>query len=220
MTNSGNPLAGGNMKMLMALAAVLAVAGLVFMVFGPANKPSENPATKLAALPENIMGNADAPVTIIEYSSMTCPHCAVFHKETLPGLKAKYIDTGKVRYVLREYPIGATATSAFMLGRCLPKQEAYFQFIDMLYARQNEWATAEDRVGALRDLSKQTGFTDESFQACLDNNTLKAQILAVKNKGAEELRVLSTPTFFVNGTRVEGAQPLSEFEKLIDPLIK
>ena len=138
----------------------------------------------------------------------------------MPGLKEKYIDTGKVKYILREFPLDPRAAAAFMLGRCLPKRDSYFAFIDVLYARQAEWAFVDDPIGALKKLAKQAGFTDEGFQACLDDKKLYAQILAVKNNGSEEFRIRSTPTFFVNGTRLEGAQPLSEFEKLIEPLIK
>lgn len=206
----------GGLKLILGLvvAAILAGVGYYYFQQGTANKPSE--AVKLA---DNVLGKADAPITIIEYSSMTCGHCATFHNETLPGLKEKYIKTGKVKYIVREYPLDQLATAAFMLGRCLPKKDAYFDFVDLLYAKQKEWAFVEEPVGALKKLAKQAGFTDESFKTCLDDKNLFAQVLAVKNAGSEEFRIRSTPTFFVNGTRLEGAQPLEEFEKLFKPLL-
>ena len=207
----------GGLKLILGLVVAAILAGVAYYYFqqGPANKPSES--VKLA---DNVMGNADAPITVIEYSSMTCGHCAAFHNETLPGLKEKYIKTGKVKYIVREFPLDQLATAAFMLGRCLPKRDAYFDFIDLLYGKQQEWAFVEDPVGALKKLAKQAGFTDESFKACLDDKDLFAQVLAVKNAGSEEFRIRSTPTFFVNGTRLEGAQPLEEFEKLFKPLLE
>ncbi|GJM01666.1 MAG: hypothetical protein DHS20C08_01670 [Rhodomicrobium sp.] len=209
---------GSKLILGLVVVAVLAVAGYFFY-----NKSSEKAdqakvGAESTALAENIMGEDDAPVTIIEYSSMTCPHCAVFHKETLPGLKKNYIKTGKVKYILREFPLDQLAAAAFMLGRCLDKKDGYFDFIDMLYERQREWAFSEDRIGSLKNLAKQAGFTDESFKACLDDKALYAQVLAVKNNGTEEFRIRSTPTFFVNGTRLEGAQSLADFEKLIKPI--
>ncbi len=209
---------GLNLILGLVLVAAVAVGGYVYFGMGGDKADQTQVTTETDGLPENVMGSADAPVTIIEYSSMTCPHCAVFHKDTLPGLKENYIETGKVKYILREFPLDQLAAAAFMLGRCLDKKDSYFDFIDMLYERQSEWAYSEDRVGSLKTLAKQAGFTDESFKACLDDKALYAKVLAVKNNGTEEFRIRSTPTFFVNGTRLEGAQPLAEFEKLIKPI--
>lgn len=209
---------GLNLLLGLVLVAALGVGAYVYFTQSGDKADQTQVTTETDGLPENVMGSDDAPVTIIEYSSMTCPHCAVFHKDTLPGLKENYIETGKVKYVLREFPLDQLAAAAFMLGRCLDKKDGYFDFIDMLYERQSEWAYSDDRVGSLKNLAKQAGFTDESFKACLDDKALYAKVLAVKNKGTEEFRIRSTPTFFVNGTRLEGAQPLSEFEKLIKPI--
>lgn len=209
-----------SIKLIVGVVVALLIAGAGFYFYNNSSEKTDQTqvASETAGLPDNAMGSDDAPVTIIEYSSMTCPHCAEFHKETLPALKSQYIDTGKVKYILREFPLDQLAAAAFMLGRCLDKKDGYFDFIDMLYERQREWAFSEDRVNALKNLAKQAGFTDESFKTCLDDKALYAQVLAVKNNGSEEFRIQSTPTFFVNGTRLEGAQPLSEFEKLIKPI--
>lgn len=211
----------GGMKLILGLvvAAVIAGAGYYFYSKQETEKSADKTG-ETVKLAENVMGSADAPITIIEYSSMTCGHCATFHNDTLPGLKEKYIKTGKVKYIVREFPLDQLATAAFMLGRCLPKRDAYFDFVDVLYAKQREWAYVEDRVGALKTIAKQAGFTDETFKACLDDKKLFAQVLAVKNAGSAEFRIRSTPTFFVNGTRLEGAQPLEEFEKLFKPLLE
>lgn len=217
--SKGSPFGGMNLIIGLVVTAVIAGAGYYFYSQQQTEKAADK-ADGVVKLAENVMGSDDAPITVIEYSSMTCGHCATFHNETLPGLKEKYIKTGKVKYIVREFPLDQLATAAFMLGRCLPKKDAYFDFIDVLYAKQREWAYVEDRVGALKNISKQAGFTDESFKACLDDKKLFAQILAVKNAGSAEFRIRSTPTFFVNGTRLEGAQPLEEFEKLFKPLLE
>ncbi|MGH1349251.1 MAG: DsbA family protein [Methyloligellaceae bacterium] len=169
-------------------------------------------------LPENIMGDPNAPITMIEYSSMTCPHCAYFHTATLPGLKEKYIDTGKVRYILREFPLDHLATAAFMLARCAGKDK-YFPLIDAMYAKQNEWAVRSGNSQKLFDLVKQAGFTEETFKKCLNDKDLSSKIIAIKNKGANDLRVASTPTFFINGEKVEGALSLEAFDKKFAPLL-
>ncbi len=221
MTDASGSSQNGSMKLILGLLGALVIAGLVYVFYFKDTAKDQNQASgEQTQLADNVMGKEDAPVTIIEFSSMTCPHCAIFHKDTLPGLKSKYIDTGKVKYILREFPLDPLAGAAFMLGRCLPKKDSYFDFIDVLYARQDEWASAKDPIEALKTLAKQAGFTDESFKACLDDKELYGKVLAVKNKGTEEFRIRSTPTFFINGTRLEGAQPLAEFEKLIEPVLK
>ena len=221
MTDASGSSQNGSLKLILGLLAALVLAALVYVFYyKDAAKDQTKAGGEQTQLADNVMGKEDAPVTIIEFSSMTCPHCAIFHKDTLPGLKTKYIDTGKVKYILREFPLDPLAGAAFMLGRCLPKKDSYFDFIDVLYARQNEWANAKDPINALKTLAKQAGFTDESFKACLDDKELYGKVLAVKNKGTEEFRIRSTPTFFINGTRLEGAQPLAEFEKLIEPVLK
>lgn len=212
----------GRSTLILGAVAAVVIAALGYVYYTQMGEKSDQTKVSTAEstdLPENVMGDENAPVTIIEFSSMTCPHCAIFHKDTLPELKTKYIDTGKVKYILREFPLDQLAAAAFMLGRCLEKRESYFDLINMLYARQSEWAYGEDRVGSLKNLAKQAGFTDDSFKACLDDKALYAKILKIKNNGSEEFKIQSTPTFFVNGAKLEGAQPIAEFDKLIEPLI-
>ena len=163
------------------------------------------------------LGAADAKVTIIEYASLTCSHCATFHKDTWPQLKAKYVDTGKVRFTLREFPLDPLATAGFMLSRCNGNAK-YEAMTDMLFAQQRNWAFTEKPLDALVSLVRQAGFTQESFEACLKRQDIYDAVQQVKNRG-EKLGVSSTPTFFINGQLRSGALSIAEFEKIIDPLL-
>lgn len=167
-------------------------------------------------LDEMALGSEDAPVTIVEYASMTCSHCADFHENTFPALKEKYIDTGKVRFVLREFPLDPLAAAGFMLARCRPSDQ-YFTMVDLLFAKQRQWAYAQDPVTALLNLAKQAGFTQESFEECLTNQELLDAVNEVKDTGVKDFGVTSTPTFFINGRMVRGARGIDEFSKVIDP---
>ena len=172
---------------------------------------------KPGALPDKSMGKDDAPVTIVEYASMTCPHCAHFNETTFPELKSKYIDTGKVRYILREFPFDPRAEAGFMLARCAG--DNYFPMVDVLFKQQGTWAVAENAKDALFQLSKLAGFTQESFNACLTDQKLLDQVRAVQKRGAEEFKIDSTPTFFINGKTYKGAMSIAEMSAIIDPLL-
>ena len=147
------------------------------------------------------LGPADAKVTIIEYASMTCPHCAAFHRETWPELKKRWVDTGKVRFVLREFPLDPLATAGFMLARC-DGENKYYPIVDLLFSQQRAWAYAERPLDALRQMMKQAGFSQEKFEACLRDQKLYDAVNAVRNRGSEKFSVNSTPTFFINGQRL------------------
>jgi len=169
------------------------------------------------SLPEMSLGKADAPVTIVEYASMTCPHCAHFHDKTLPDLKTKYIDTGKARLILREFPFDPRAEAGFMLARC--SNENYFPMVDVLFKQQQSWASAENARDALLQISKLAGFSQEKFEACLTDQKLLDDIRAVRNRGAEEFKVDSTPTFFINGKQYKGALSIEEVSAIIDGML-
>lgn len=164
------------------------------------------------------MGAETAPVTIVEYASMTCSHCADFAVKTLPALKERYIDAGKVRFILREFPLDPLAAGAFMLARCAGKDK-YYALVDTLFEQQRKWAV-QNPLPPLFDIAKQAGFTKESFDACLSNQEILNGLEEVRKRGAEAFNISSTPTFFVNGERLSGAQPLAEFEKLIEKNLK
>ncbi len=165
-------------------------------------------------LPDMVMGKADAPVTIVEYASMTCPHCAHFSKTTLPMLKTKYIDTGKARLILREFPFDPRAEAGFMLARC--SQDKYFPMVDVLFSQQQNWAAAPDARSALLQIAKLAGFSQASFEACLTDQKLLDQIRSVRERGTTEFGVNATPTFFVNGKKYSGALSPEEMSAVID----
>ncbi len=166
-------------------------------------------------LPEMALGAADAPVTIVEYMSMTCPHCARFHNETFEAIKTKYVDSGKVRFILREFPFDPRAAAAFMLARCAPAEQ-YFPMISMLFKQQEQWAAAENGREALLQMSKLAGFTQQSFEACLTNQKLLDDVNAVRERGAKEFGIAATPTFIVNGQRYSGEMSVDVMSALID----
>jgi protein-disulfide isomerase len=165
-----------------------------------------------------VLGNPDAKATVIEYASLTCSHCANFHEKVWPQLKAKYIDTGKIRFILREFPLDPLATAGFMLARCLGN-EKYYPVVDLLFSTQKTWAFSEKPVEALATLMKQAGYSQESFEACLKNQKIYEAVNEVRDRGAKTFGVQSTPTFFVNGEAHRGALGMEEFDKLLGPLV-
>jgi protein-disulfide isomerase len=169
-------------------------------------------------LGDRSLGDPNAPVTIVEYASFTCPHCATFHNDTLPKLKQKYIETGKVRFIFREFPFDAMATAISMLTRCAPEQR-YFPLVDLYFRQQSALMASAKPLDELLATARQAGFTQESFEACLKNQTIYDGVNAVKKHGAEVLGVNSTPTFFINGRRISGNQSIEEMDKLLEPLL-
>ncbi|MBD0416008.1 DsbA family protein [Oryzicola mucosus] len=169
------------------------------------------------SLPEKVLGKDDAPVTIVEYASMTCPHCAHFHETTLPTIKTKYIDTGKARLIMREFPFDPRAEAGFMLARCA--EDNYFPMIDVLFKQQQNWAAAQNAQDALFQLSKMAGFSQQTFEACLTNQKLLDDVRAVRDRGAKEFKVDSTPTFFINGNVYKGALTVDEMSAIIDGML-
>lgn len=163
------------------------------------------------------LGSPDAKCTIIEYASLTCSHCATFHKETYPALKERYIDTGKVRFTLREFPLDPLATAGFMLARCEP--DKYYAITDFLFDQQRAWAFVDKPLDALQGMMRQAGLSKEKFEACLKDQKLYDAVTAVKDRGLKTLKVDSTPTFFINGQKHAGSMTVDELEKIIKPII-
>ncbi len=174
--------------------------------------------TAPGSLPDKVFGPADAPVTIVEYASVTCHFCMRFHTETWPALKAKYVDTGKVRFIMREFPLDPLATAGFMLARCA-NDEKWYPVLDLLYKTKETWGHAQNPADALLQTVRQAGFTQESFETCLRNDKLFQDVRSVADRAANEFGVNSTPTFFINGEKRTGALTLQEFDKILAPTL-
>ncbi|MFP1631720.1 DsbA family protein [Zhengella sp. ZM62] len=170
------------------------------------------------ALPDLWLGDENAPVTIVEYASATCGHCATFHNDTWPELKKRYVETGKVRFVLREFPFDPRATAAFMLARC--SGDNYHPLIDVLFKTQRNWAGApgDQFLATLYNTVKIAGFSQEDFNACLRDQELLDKVNAVRNRAADEYGVQATPTFLINGKKYAGAMPIEQFAAIIDSM--
>ena len=194
-------------------AGVLGSASVAF-----AQGPSAEELLRPGPLPDLVLGKADAPVTIIEYASMTCPHCANFHKTTYPALKTEYIDTGKVRFIFREFPLDELAVAASMLARCAGGEKS-IAMIDVLFASQDKWAVRQP-IPVLMQIAKQAGFTEKTFDECLKDQNLYNNIMAMRERGTKDYKVESTPTLFVNGKAIKGGASIDELKKVIDPLLK
>jgi protein-disulfide isomerase len=165
-----------------------------------------------------VLGSEKAPVTIIEYASMTCPHCAHFSTTTFPQLEKRYIDTGKVRFIFREFPLDPLAAAGFMLARCAGKNR-FMPVVEALFAKQQDWMVQKP-IPPLMAIAKQFGFTEQSFDQCLANQQVLESIQAVRDRAAEKLGVNSTPTFFVNGKKLTGDQSIEAMAKEIEPYLK
>jgi protein-disulfide isomerase len=197
---------------------------------GPAQAQDASPAELMQPGPlgDMILGNEKAPVTIIEYASMTCPHCANFHETTYPELKKRYIDTGKVRFIFREFPLDQLAAAGFMLARCGTQDASkagptdpgkYFAMVETLFAQQREWVVQRP-LQPLLSIAKQAGFSEQSFNECLKNQQVLEGIEAVRTRAAQQFNVQSTPTFFINGKLMRGAMTIEEFDKQLAPYLK
>ncbi|MCX7323281.1 MAG: DsbA family protein [Hyphomicrobiales bacterium] len=181
-----------------------------------------NMAEVLAAvnplLPDLVYGSADAKVTIVEYASTTCSHCARFHNEVFPELKAKYVETGKVRFIFRNFILNPLDTAASMLSYCGPA-ERRGAFLEFLFKQQEKWAFTNTPLDALLQAARQAGFTQESFNACLQRQDLYGALNATKNKAADGFKVNSTPTLIINGQVHRGALSMPELDKILQPLV-
>jgi protein-disulfide isomerase len=168
-------------------------------------------------LPEKIFGAADAPVTVIEYASLTCHHCMNFHTRTWPDFKAKYVDTGKVRFIIREFPLDPLAMAGFMLARCAG-EEKWYAVVDMFYQTQEGWAHSDKPLDGLTQAMRQAGMGKDGVEACLKREDLYQGIRQVSERGKSS-GVDSTPTFFVNGEKHTGALTLAQFDAILAPLL-
>lgn len=170
-------------------------------------------------LQDMVLGKADAPITIIEYASLTCPHCASFHTATLPEIKKEFIDTGKARLIYRDFPLDQVAFMGAITARCAGP-EKYFTYLDVLFAQQRQWASAQDPAAALKQIARLGGMPSEQFDKCLGDKALGDYILAQRLEGNQKFNVNSTPTLIINGKVEQGATALDELRKKLNALAK
>jgi protein-disulfide isomerase len=210
-----------------AFTTILSLTGLAALAFSPlrliADAMAQSPAdvAKPVSLPDMALGPADAAVTVTEFASMTCPHCAAFNAVVFPKIKSEYIDSGKIRYVFREFPLDVKAAAGAMLARCIAKDDAgkYFAVVDLLFRQQNDWVT-KNTTETLTRIGKQAGLSQQAVEDCLKDQALLEKITADQKYAGEVLKVDSTPTFFVNGEKIKGETSFEEFDKKIKSFLK
>ena len=215
-------LSGDRRRFLAGATAAAAVASLPMSAVAQ-SRIDEVAIDKLMAadeLSELTLGNKDAKVTIVEYASMSCPACARFHRQTYPKLKEKYIDTGKILFVIREFPLNNLAAAGAMLARCAGTPAKSIAMIDVLFEKQQEWVS-DKAVEVLLKIAKQAGFTEESFNTCLQDDKLLAKLSRRRDKADKEFGVDATPSFFVNGKRMRTRNfSIETFDRVLEPLLK
>jgi len=210
----------GRRQILITGAALAALAPLAAFPAYAEEKPEYvniGVLNKEPDIGDMVVGSKDAPVTIIEYASATCPHCADFHEKEWPLIKKEYVDTGKVRFIFREFPLDQLALAAFMLARCAPK-EKYFPMLGLIMKNQRTWV--KNPREELLKIAKLAGMTEKDFDACLKNQKLANSIVGISKNANRDFKVESTPTFFINGRKVVGGRPIEEFRKIIDEELK
>ena len=164
-------------------------------------------------LPEMAQGRADAPVTIVQYASLTCPHCRHFHETTYPQLKREFIDTGKVRYILREFPIGKQSGNATIALRCAPPAK-YFELYGKFMTQQSAWVSQEVRLEPIFAIAKQVGMTHPQFDACLQNQAMIENLKTIKDRG-RTLGIIGTPNFFAQGKLIKSELTIEDIRALV-----
>ncbi len=206
----------------LALTGAAAAIGLSpLRLISEASAQTAADVAKPVSLPDMALGPKEAPVTVVEFASMTCGHCANFNETVFPKIKSEFIDTGKIRYVFREFPLDIKAAAGSMLSRCIAKDDAgkYFAVVDMLFKQQNEWVM-KNTAETLTRIGKQAGLSQQQVEECLKDQALLDKIAADQKFANEVLKVNSTPTFFINGEMLRGEQTFEEFSKKITPLLK
>ncbi len=195
--------------------------GLFVIGTGPSVAYAQTAASKAALPPmkeilsDRVLGNSDAPVTIIEYASMTCPHCAQFHSGPYPILKKEYIETGKVKFIYRDFPLDRMAAAAAMMARCAPK-ERYFPVVGIIYGTQQNWAKMANPEAALSQIGLLSGISPDTYQACVGNKDIFDGVMKIRTEGDQKYKVKSTPTIIINGKTFEGHATIEKLRKALD----
>ena len=196
---------------------VLGIGILTLLLAAPPAAAGNVPLAEAVA--EMVMGRDDAPVTMIEYSSLACPHCAAFHRDVLPKIKETYIDTGKVRLIYRDFPLGGLALAAAMLARCGGSAK-FFGFIEVLYRSQAQWSSADDPSRELARVARFAGISQKDFEACLVNEPLMTDIRERAADAQQKFGIDSTPTFIIEGEKIVGARPFEDFRDVIEKALE
>jgi protein-disulfide isomerase len=179
--------------------------------------PTINDVMQAGELPEMALGRPDAPVTIVEYASLSCPYSRRFHLETFPTLKSEYIDTGKVRFILREFPIGKQSGLATVALRCAPPDKSFALF-DRLMSEQPSWVSQEVRPDPIHHVAAQLGLTRTQFDACRQDQRLIARLNWIKERG-RKLGVIGTPNFFIQGRLIKSVMGIEELRAIVDSML-
>ncbi len=193
------------------LSGLLALLFAVFVLAPGAGAQAARPG-------DVIIGSAGAPVTVVEYFSLTCTLCAQFHAETMPGIFTKYIKTGKVRFIYRDFPLDDVALGAAMVTQCLDDR-LHYGFVQMLYKQQGNWTSSDDPVGAVARLARVAGLSRDRAAACLSDRQLRDTIVAGQNAASRDYQITAPPSFIIDGETIAGVLSLSDFEDLIEPLL-
>lgn len=175
-------------------------------------------ADSIEALSEKVLGNENAPITLIEYASLTCHHCATFHNEVLPKIKSDYIDTGKLKFIYRDFPLDHYALMASMIARCAGNKK-FFTFLKVLFKEQPKWTAAKDPFIALGHIARIGGIGKEEFKSCVGNKAIEDGILKSRIEADREFKIESTPTLIINGEKYDGARTFKKLKKYIDKLL-
>ncbi len=212
------------LRQIALVAAAVAISGLGVAAFAADSAPSSpaaKPAAPAAGAPvyrEFIQGNPKAKVTVIEYASLTCGHCKAFQDTTYVELKKNYIDTGKIRFVYRDYPLDGLAAGGALLARCAPGDKGKIM-IDLMFKNQTDWVRSPNPLEPLRGYAQLAGMSAADVDACLKNESIMNKIREVQEVASNQYKVQSTPTFFVNEEKLEGVQPYEAMAKVIDEAI-
>ena len=199
-----------------AMSLALPFAATSFLPAFAQDSAASADATPAEPLADIVMGSEDAPVTIVEYASMTCPHCAAFHNGPFKELKSEYIDTGKVKFVLREFPLDRLALAVAVLARC--KSDKYYDIVDLYFENQQVWATNDDPVGKMFALAQQAGFSRDEFGECINDRAVQEGIYANRARGEAE-GVTGTPTLYIDGEKYDGARSIEGLREVLDPKV-
>ena len=191
---------------------------LTSLLYGGGDLSAQTLPPTAEVLADRVLGNPDAKVTMIEYASMTCPHCANFHTKTFPAIKKEYIETGKIKFIYRDFPLDQFALAAAMMARCASK-DRYFAIVDLIFRTQKSWGRNPDPRKALAQIGKLAGVSEPTYRACVGDKAIYDGMIKMRDGGAKDFKVQSTPTFVVDGKTINGGLPLPELRKVLDAAV-